>query len=681
MSTLASIRYQKYEPVVATSSFAVTFPLYSTADLAVYVDGVTVPFTVTATFANGVATDAAVNLATAVSDVDVEIVGERAARREDTITPGKPGLAPLLEAELAKITSTLQEHRREIDRSFRTNYGASGALPPAEAGKYLSWNDAETAIVNRSDDNSATTVVATGTTRARSMADRAADGYHLQDFGAIGSNATTNQATFQAALDSGELFINLPAGAAIPLNDEPLTQNVDGQHIFGRGCELQPGGGTANIIEIGDGATERERNVWQDLTIWPRGTKTAGAAILIDKASRLTFQRVRLGTLRKQAADGNRFYDGVKADAQGFGIGDLWFDGCEMIGGTHYATTFASSIDNFAEVVFDGKCAIRKGWDRAVYAGGGVGGLYLLSVDALECNFGLFVDAVLGGLRNREMICGARCVMDGSLTDGARFGANAVQYFRAIGSWFAGSGAINVNILDGQFSTAKFKFSAVHNAGAQSHGWAINDGHVILDTCETDANGRGASGGDGALITATSERGVIITGGSFTNNGVDDEGDPHDTVGSGVRIQGLSAQVAAKRVRITAADMANNARFAVDVVEHVDKFDISKNTMESNQGGAQLRNAVTLNGQRRIRENDGWVTETSGEAVIPTGATSVTFNHGMDQVPTVVNLTAKGDQDSTFYLRWVAVGLTQVTIHYGNTAGANRTIVWDAYAK
>ncbi|WP_170759997.1 hypothetical protein [Ruegeria lacuscaerulensis] len=122
MTLAQSTRYKLHQPVVLTSDFIVTFPLFSINDVIVYVDGTeTGLFSVTATFSNGRADNAVVTLNDAVTDVDVELFGARAPRRENQYLGNSPRLADNLQNDVDAVTAVQQEQSRDFQSSLRVS--------------------------------------------------------------------------------------------------------------------------------------------------------------------------------------------------------------------------------------------------------------------------------------------------------------------------------------------------------------------------------------------------------------------------------------------------------------------------------------------------------------------------------------------------------------------------------
>ncbi|MBL4898106.1 MAG: hypothetical protein JKX76_00525, partial [Colwellia sp.] len=122
MSLAPSLRYTLHQPVVVTSDFLVKFPLFSTDDLQVYVEGVQISlFTVTATFVGGRSTDAEINLLTGVSGIDVEIYGARSPRRDSDYLGNSPKLAINLQNDTDQLTAVQQEQARDFATAFKVS--------------------------------------------------------------------------------------------------------------------------------------------------------------------------------------------------------------------------------------------------------------------------------------------------------------------------------------------------------------------------------------------------------------------------------------------------------------------------------------------------------------------------------------------------------------------------------
>ncbi|WP_407976094.1 hypothetical protein ACJKIH_02950 [Brucella pseudogrignonensis] len=152
-----SSRRTTYQPTTPTTVFPVGFPLFDNDDLRVTLnDEPFLSFTVSATYINGVAEDAAINVAGAGIAGDVLIEGYRLPRRTDQYKPGAPLKIEDHNYSLNRIEVTLQELRRDSDSlgekaaRFPKGYSGSLILPYPDRTKVLGWSEDERAIVNKS---------------------------------------------------------------------------------------------------------------------------------------------------------------------------------------------------------------------------------------------------------------------------------------------------------------------------------------------------------------------------------------------------------------------------------------------------------------------------------------------------------------------------------------------------
>lgn len=129
MTLAYSTRYKKYRPLVSTNTFLVTFPIFGSGDLAVYVDGVeTSLYSVTATYVDGRSDNAEITLNTAVVDVDVEIYGDRPPSSPTSYSGTTPNLAQLLQRDVDRTTAVQQEQARDYGRALKAPADFTGSL-------------------------------------------------------------------------------------------------------------------------------------------------------------------------------------------------------------------------------------------------------------------------------------------------------------------------------------------------------------------------------------------------------------------------------------------------------------------------------------------------------------------------------------------------------------------------
>lgn len=133
-------RTTTYHPVVATTEFAVRFPLFDNADVSVFVNGEKrTEFTVIASYQRGVSNDARVLLPSGVVGA-VTVVGERASRRGNRFNDGGP--LPIWQQNLAldALQAESQEQARDLSRALKMNFGTRfGFVQPPEIGASLVW--------------------------------------------------------------------------------------------------------------------------------------------------------------------------------------------------------------------------------------------------------------------------------------------------------------------------------------------------------------------------------------------------------------------------------------------------------------------------------------------------------------------------------------------------------------
>jgi len=82
-----------------------------------------------------------------------------------------------------------------------------------------------------------------------------------------------------------------------------------------------------------------------------------------------------------------------------------------------------------------------------------------------------------------------------------------------------------------------------------------------------------------------------------------------------------------------------------------------------------------------LRNNIGWVTESTGTATVPNGGMTIAVNHGLSQTPTLANITVTPTNSlGTAAKFWISgIGTTQFTINVNADPGvATATFVWKA---
>lgn len=141
-------RVTEYSPVVATAEFTADFEVFDNSDLIVVHDGVErTDFTVTASYIDGVSTDAKCVFATGITG-DVKVVGYRDPRRSSVFNDGLPVTAKNLNYALTQRVSEAMELKRDLSRTILMPLGVAGMILTASANTVLAWS-ADGQLVNR----------------------------------------------------------------------------------------------------------------------------------------------------------------------------------------------------------------------------------------------------------------------------------------------------------------------------------------------------------------------------------------------------------------------------------------------------------------------------------------------------------------------------------------------------
>ena len=257
------------------------------------------------------------------------------------------------------------------------------------------------------------------------------------------------------------------------------------------------------------------------------------------------------------------------------------------------------------------------------------------------------MDDQLASATNREVFLGPTLTVDRCSGWGINIEANGVAFLEATGPWISGCGTPatgegGIRVAPSAAIAARWSNLRVNRC--YYDGIQISDGaHVFsggyIQNCG-HLDGDSAAGAHGILLAAISQ--VVIAGMEIFGNG-------NSTRGYGIYIE-----------------------------PSVNNYNIQSNAFFSNgQNAIYTTNASST---QIIRDNRGWVTENSGTANILNGTASVVVNHGLADVPTLVQVTAAGVQDAGAY--WfvapASFTATQFTLSYSTTAGAQRDFFWRA---
>jgi len=228
-----------------TVSFAVDFQFFATSELKVYkrvaatgvetlqVEGTDYDVT------GGSGLTGRVDFGTAPPSTEqVHIRRESPKTQQNDLTPSNRFPSASVERALDRAAMRDQEDSRELSRAMLgpVTDSVDMTLPSSvdRASKVLAFDSSGAPIASTQGDQSLLTVTATGTTTARSLAERAVDVVHVKDFGAKGDGVTDDAAAIDAAL----AFVR-DTDAVLDFRDPSGQHYISstGNH-FARGCAL-----------------------------------------------------------------------------------------------------------------------------------------------------------------------------------------------------------------------------------------------------------------------------------------------------------------------------------------------------------------------------------------------------------------------------------------------------------
>ena len=484
-------------------------------------------------------------------------------------------------------------------------------------------------------------VTSTGSTTARSLANRFADVVNVKDFGAVGDGVTDDTAAIQAALNTGK-SVHISYGTYKTTSSLQITNSKTQIIGDGAGSIIAPNFAIGDVFVVGNGSTEITFLTFDGFLIWPSVVKTSGYAFNCRFVANSNWNNVLIGSSVNHQADGHRLFDGIYFDR----FGKCIVNGGEIITSNNGIKTRGNADQTFgAELSLDGGLRIAFCGGKAVWIGGASGGVYLDRVDISVCYQGVYCDSTLQtGITNREVFLGPGCTIDSCTGYGLNLEATSVALLEVNGVWVSACG--NATTGEGGIRIApsagvSARWSNIRVNYCYGDGIAISDGAHVFSGGFIKNCGTGTPGGHGMLIAALAQ--ATVTGMEIHNNG-------NATRGYGIRIEGT----------VTNYNIQSNAFFGNGQLAIY---------QPSGPSLAQI-----------IRDNRGWVTENSGTANILISTSSIVVNHGLADVPTLVQVTAAGAQDVGAY--WFvdpgSFTATQFTLTYSTTTGAQRDFFWRA---
>lgn len=265
-----SERRATYSPTVATTGFAVGFPIFNDDDVTVYLDGIVeTGWTMEATYSGGVSTDAVVRAdGDGWVDVTVTIVGSYRPRRTDQFSDGAGVPARTLNLIMNRLIATGRETYDRVSRAIVAPWGQTLLpLPTLVAGKALVVNDDGDGFEMGPDADDISAAEANATAASASAAAAAAllDGVASTTSLAIGTGSKAFTVASGLPLAAG-MFV-------VAASDADVTNYMHGQITAYSGTTL-----TVSVGTVGGSGTLAD---WTIRLSGAKGPSGAGTGDLL----------------------------------------------------------------------------------------------------------------------------------------------------------------------------------------------------------------------------------------------------------------------------------------------------------------------------------------------------------------------------------------------------------------
>lgn len=596
-----------------TTVFAYTNLIFAASDLKVYLAGVLQGAGFTVSNA-GVVSGGNVSFAVPpAAGVAVVIVRDVPATQEIDYVPNDPFPAETHERGLDKLTILAQQLASKLTRQLGLAEGDAalsiGPLPEVagRASRYLAFDAAGAPMASAGPLGASgpvspfidTLLDDAGPAAARLTLNAAPGaGVSVRDFGAVGDGLTDDTVAINAAMASGSPMVFLPAGTY--KTSAPLIPHPGGhQCLTGTGSKsrILNASVAGNIFQVGNTSSLTRNYRFENFGIWSSVAKTSGAAFACTKLDQCHWAGVEIGELNDYGADGHRLWNGIELKGHFRCSID---SNCKVtvanngvILSAYDAVQLSAEVELEADFIFCG--------GRAIWIGGGTGGIYI-NGEISRCRTGVHIDdALLPGTANREIFLLSRAIVDSSDDYACVVDNNGCSLLEIDGTWLTSTGRFNpsaagVGLYVAPSTGVK---PAVRVTGAEIYnnrvtGVVVGDGDVFLRAC------------------------VI-----------------RNQDGNGVHFPAPAADHSV----VEGCDIFANGGFGVVIAAGVDNFRVADNNIYGNVGGA-IANASGFGATKVVRGNSGYVTENKGAAVLTTdGGGDIAVAHGLIAAPNSVLAT------------------------------------------
>jgi hypothetical protein len=269
----------------------------------------------------------------------------------------------------------------------------------------------------------------------------------------------------------------------------------------------------------------------KDITFSAVAQRSSGSVIDAVDAQRWEITNIKI--MPNTGWTDTYFYDGIYLHGL-----DVCVINSPFINVRHYGIACNGHADNTwgaGLVISDGKVSTFDIADSiGLHVGGGVGGLYVNSIDFIQCDIGFASTTDLAAVANREIFI-VSTTFDGCRNHGIDIDGDSLGFFSLMNSWSSSNGQSNADgcgIFTGVGSSAiapRFIISGNTIYNNKGSGILLNSGLGVLSGNYILRNGQGANGGNGISLENT-----FVGYSTINSNNIIENGDA--SVGTGLYI-------------------------------------------------------------------------------------------------------------------------------------------------